>query len=142
MLEKVKIALAIIETNPGCKISGSLALSLQEIKTKRSINDIDIYVPAGFKFIPIEGMKEHSNQNDEEHQTEAGEENEFERVRFTFCGQDIDVFYHSRGNALLHSNGHCVRFDEIIKFKVNYALSDSKSKRKHSDDLIYIFQNN
>jgi hypothetical protein len=42
--------------NPSVILSGSLALELQNLKLKRSPEDLDVYLPYGEKFKSLEGM--------------------------------------------------------------------------------------
>lgn len=52
-----EIALKILLQNQGCHICGSLGLNIQEIKTSRQPSDIDINIPYGYNFKPIEDME-------------------------------------------------------------------------------------
>jgi hypothetical protein len=52
LIEVFKI---ILKDNPKAILSGSLGLALQKIKLNRAPEDIDIYLPFGEIFVPIDG---------------------------------------------------------------------------------------
>lgn len=130
----------ILKVNPDCSISGSLALNMQNIRTKNEPGDIDIYVPSRVRFNPIEKMKENNDFNRDDYRND-----EYERRQYYFDKIKIDVFTPIEGNphGLIteYSKGlKVVRFDEIIKFKVRFAFDDHTSAEKHKQDVLFIME--
>lgn len=142
MNELIEIAKQILEANDNCFLSGSLALNHQGIKTRNAPGDIDIYLEGYDNFHCISGMKESYDFNSDDYYNE-----EWERTHYKIGDVKVDVFV-STGNYLkdklitVNCNGiDCVRFDEILKFKIQFAFDDSDSAEKHQADLQYIIGN-
>ncbi len=80
-----EIALKILVANPNALLSGSLALNLQGLKTKRIPSDIDIYVPWGVKFEKLEDMMVRHNEEDYD-------DEDYQIFQYMVNGAKVDVF--------------------------------------------------
>lgn len=137
----IEIAKQIIEANPGAVLSGSIAINLQGIKTRKPPNDIDILMPIDIPFKKIPGMNYTPHAMDEDY------ESYYERDSYKIGDIKIDVFFpaHNKVYPLFTEkmNGlELVRFDEVIKFKVKFALSECTSREKHQMDIVYMMNEN
>lgn len=131
----------ILEVNDDVLISGSLALNILNIKTRREPNDIDLYLKYGKVFTPIEGMVKYH------YETDADYENiYYEQKAFKLGEIKIDVFtpFNEDGECGLPDDqcSECLASHVIIGFKSQYSLGESGSRYKHRDDIIHILINN
>jgi len=139
----INLAQLILKENPECSLSGSLALNIQNIKTKRFPGDIDIFLPHNTPFKKISGLVEIYDFNKDDY-----ENDEYDRIHYCYLGEiKVDVFTPMQDDSLLdlisvHGNQgfSLIRFDEIIKFKIKFAFDDHSSAEKHADDIIFSLQ--
>lgn len=142
MLTLQILAEKILKENLSCALSGSLALNIQYIKTKRPPGDIDIYLPFNEKFNPIDGMIENYDFNRDDYLND-----EWNRVQYIINGVKVDVFTPREPDkcvnllVISHSGIKVVRFDDIIKFKIFFAFNEHSSAQKHKDDVLFIIEN-
>lgn len=138
--ELITLAEEILAVNPQCAISGSLALNIQNIRTKNTPGDIDIYVPKDIIFVPTTKMVENFDFNRDDYRND-----EYERIQYYSGTVKIDVFKPTELNTFElitvdHNTLKVVRFEEIIKFKIRFAFDDHSSAEKHKQDVLYIVQ--
>jgi hypothetical protein len=131
------IALQILKANPNALLSGSLALNLQGLKTKRVPSDVDIYLPWGQKFEKIENMVTRDLEEDYDNE-------DYQIFQYMVSGVKVDVFtpMHDSVPELEVRKVfvcRCVQFSDILKFKIKHSLNGSSTSWKHKHDLIYIF---
>lgn len=130
----------VFTLNKECLLSGSLAIQLQNVKTRRNSEDLDIYLPFGQTFQMPEGM-----QIKKPDLCEQYEDEDFERFSYRFKSVNIDVFmpvedlsdYKPMVSYNHEHSTKMVRFDEIMRFKIMHSFGEAFSKYKHKDDLIY-----
>jgi DNA polymerase-3 subunit epsilon len=149
LIEVFKI---ILKDNPKAILSGSLGLALQKIKLNRAPEDIDIYLPFGEIFVPIDGaiLKDAVLYLNNTWQEIEKEKNK--RVSFDYSGifnniltkLKIDVFQPRKKimyeqTKVYFNEIPCIHFSNILKFKTIHALNGNQ---KHRNDLIYILNNN
>ncbi len=139
----IEIAKKILAANPDCALSGSLGLHLQGIKTRREPVDIDIYMPWNKSLIEIEGMTKCVEVLSEEDY----ENEEYNRHEYKVNGIKIDILTPIEEYVPIilkrFSGGlWVIPSEDIIKFKVLFALGKSTSKYKHRDDIIHFLINN
>lgn len=142
MEKLIEVAKQILAINPDCLLSGSLALKLQGIMTRREPKDIDIYLPYKKIFNKIEGMRNYDNKG-------AGYPlDNWDRNSFMLGEIQIDVFTPENSYVPILNEGDKVKgisvidSADIIKFKVSHALGTHWTKYKHRDDIIHILINN
>lgn len=137
----IDIAYNIIDENPGVLLSGSLALHELGIKLRRKPTDIDLYLPYGQKFQPIEGMTVSLIETDEDYENLY-----YERSGFKIGNVSIDVFtpIEPQGELKLtdEQSNTMLAAHLIIGFKVQHSLADAWTAQKHKMDLIHIVANN
>ena len=133
-----EIANKIIEKNPSALISGSIAIKLQGYETRREPSDIDIWMPAKSKFIPIEGMVYDS---DSDHYEEV----HHHRKSFKLGEIKIDTFipvynYQYVARRVFKEGLPMMDIPEILKFKIEHAFDEyyEDEQLKHLQDLIFI----
>lgn len=137
----INIAYDIIDENEGVLLSGSLALHELGIKLRRKPTDIDLYLPYGQKFQPIEGMIVSLIETEEDYDNLY-----YERKGYKMGEVSIDVF------TPIEPEGELKLTDEqsntmlaahlIIGFKVQHSLGDAWTAQKHKHDLLHILVNN
>jgi len=135
MEEIVKMITAI---NPLVFLSGSLAINMQGLKTKRTPEDIDLWIPDTATFVPIKGMLETDNGD-------RYEERDHHRVTYKYEGVSIDVFTPVYGNKYYPIATYCnglsvILVEDIVKFKIEHAFSGTRPEGqvKHCEDIIFI----
>jgi len=148
-----QIANEILEANPEGILSGSLALHKQGFKIRREPQDIDIFMPYGSKFIPIEGMVKYNGGNDGGYDDE-----DYERVtyKWTEKAQDVPAFLLDETlidiltsvnedfpTLKISEKGNYVSFEEILKFKIAHSFGERLTGQlKHKHDIIHMLINN
>jgi hypothetical protein len=143
----IELAKKIQQQNPKAAFSGSLALNLQEVKTRRQPGDIDIYIPYDIIFSPIEGMVEIDDFNKDDYNDDYNDD-EYKRTHYSYLGEiKIDVFTPIDNDSKMEllSVGckkgiNLIRFDEVMKFKIRFAFDSHSSAEKHAEDLIFSLQ--
>lgn len=142
--ELLETAKKILEANPSFALSGSLALNLQGIKTRREPKDIDLYSPLmSSGIVWIEGM-EHDG-----YAASLGEQydNEYYSVNpYKINGVSVDIFERIDNDVpdlIMVTKGgiRCVAFFEIMKLKISHAYGKHFSKFKHKDDIAFMMSN-
>jgi len=135
VFDKIKIR------NPEIVLSGSLALNLQGIKTRRNPEDLDLFIPYGYSFI---------NDNEKEfvdfitREGSQNKESDFNRDVSNLDGVKIDIFQPLRNinpfNIITCEELNIRMIDkvDILKMKISHALDDKHSRFKHKDDIIFI----
>jgi hypothetical protein len=147
ILEIVKL---ILDINPDCAISGSVALNIQDIKTRREPKDIDIYLPYCKRF-NSGGLYIKAGTNEEDEQEKGDNESQYERDSIRISGINIDIFTPIDEETKLEIINfktksdlgyvRCVHFSSIIKMKVEHAYGDSYTRFKHKDDIVFMMSN-
>jgi hypothetical protein len=133
------IAKDILEVNPYCKLSGSVALHVQELKTRRTPKDIDIYLPYGKIFTKPDGMVPYANNsNNNEY-----DDDYYERSSYKYKGIAVDVFTPTDETVpeliIVQKAGfNCIAFFEILKLKVMHSYGDHFTRYKHKDDIVFM----
>ncbi len=131
-----EIAQRILVANPKALLSGSLALNLQGLKTKRNPSDIDIYIPWGEKFEKIEDMMVRNNEEDYD-------DEDYQIFQYMVNGVKVDIFtpMHDSVPELEIRKVfvcRCVHFADIMKFKIKHSLNNQATSYKHKQDLVYM----
>ena len=147
----------VLQNNPNAILSGSLALTLQNIKLSRPCQDIDLYLPLNNEFNPYywEDAPPMSmmpslyfNDSWEEIIDEKTKRTSFKyalhRMDEEPIDLKIDVFQPLQPlkfdlAKIYCADIPCEHFSNILKRKTFYALNGSD---KHKNDLIYILNNN
>ena len=142
----IKIFQKILQVNPEAILTGSNALTIQNIKLRRKPKDIDIHIPYGTNFNAIDGLKyieEIIYLNDERiNRTSYLYKHEDDHVKIDIFQPTIGYIGHEP-KKLICDNITCTHFIDILTFKMQHALHlKSKSSNKHAADLVYIFLNN
>jgi len=142
-MEKLQqIAKKILIANPDAMLSGSLAMQLRFIKTRREPKDIDIFLPDGCGFIKIDGMKDSI-----EHISQSRVVSGTIRQSYSIEGIQVDVMTPTDENfqvAWEFVNGlKLLTAEQILKFKLDYAFDNNypEGQQKHIEDIIFILQN-
>jgi hypothetical protein len=142
ILELTNLALKILKANPDCFLSGSLALSIQGIKTRRQPHDIDIYLPFNGNFKFIEGLVVSKNDQNDEY-----DDDWYERESYEAEGVKVDVFT-PKNETIPMPRTACekglemIYKSDIIGFKVDHSFGEHWTRVKHKDDVIHILVNN
>lgn len=147
---------ACLRENVQVMLSGSCALMMQGFKVRRPPEDIDIYVGRLNFSKPKEYKRVDTNNNFMGSDTDEGQE--WQRVTYIQSKDDglfetgikIDLFenkrsdYKFKSKDLVNVEGiQCLHWEEIIRFKMNYAIvGDSHSRFKHRDDLLHFLITN
>lgn len=133
----LEIAKEIIKANPSALLSGSLALRLQGLQTRREPTDIDLWMPKGKIINTIENMLIDSNSSHYEEITH-------QRQSYVIGDVKIDIFQpntysdYQPFTAILQGVNMILAM-EILKFKVEHAFDPcyEDTKLKHLQDLIF-----
>ncbi len=144
-LELNKFAEKILIANPGCLLSGSLALKNQGFKVRKEPKDIDIFLPYGktFNKLPLI-MHEEDITFEDDYDDEF-----YTRQKYSIIEGDIkidvDVFtpIESSDYNLKASPDSDIIVDsvDILKMKFAHSFGDSSSKLKHQKDIIHMLVN-
>ncbi len=135
------LAKEILKANLNCMLSGSLALKLQGIKTRREPQDLDIYLPYGQALNAIPGMS---------YIPPAGEypPDNWDRKDYVKDNITINIFTPENANVARLNEGESwvdikmVCAYDIIKFKVQHAFADHWTRFKHKDDIMWMLIEN
>jgi len=120
--------------NQTAMLGGSLAMYLQGFKLRRPVSDLDIDLPPGTSFIPLLNMT--SSEIDEAYSSDF----DFKMQVIQFEGVKINVFTPCNDFKVhtTYAGGFtCVRYDDIMRAKILYALQDNELAAKHQLDLIH-----
>lgn len=136
-MELSEIAAELIKLNPKMRISGSVALNIQGIKTSREPHDLDMFLPFGCELVLLPGLE----PTEELRRYGKGDGG---RMEFIYNGSMVDIFQPNEEikmtrNPTAHEN--CLIPAEIIKFKIDYAFDNHETAKKHRDDIIFILSN-
>lgn len=139
MEKLIELAKKILAANPDGRLSGSLALRIQGIKTRRDVEDIDIWIPGAAKI--IEGMEAWSSSQDQY------EEDSFSRDSYMIDGVQIDFFTpleypEVEPHWRMHEGIPVLLPYEIMKFKLQHGFDDTYliGQEKHLEDLIFMIK--
>lgn len=139
--ELIEIASEIQAENNGSLLSGSLGLNMLGFKTAREPNDIDIYIPYGFKFKPVNGLYFSPNVTEQDYEDDL-----YERTHYRYKGVKIDVFTpfekHDDINSPDEFDSNVLCHRHILGLKCRFALMASGNPDKHKDDVIFFLNNN
>ncbi len=132
------------ELNPNIKLTGSLALNLQNVKTRTEPNDLDVYLPLGEELNMLEGF--------EETEQEDYPEEDYNLFQYSNNKIKIDVFQPT--NKLEYGISKIISYKDvkinviktpvILRHKFNHAFSINSTTNvcfKQTQDLGYIFTN-
>ncbi len=143
MEKLIEVAKKVINKNPHALLSGSLALHLQKVDTRRLPTDVDIFLPFNQPLVLVEGMKE-LKSDDKEHY-----ESYFDVTSYKLDGIKVDVFTPLEEGftipeylSLWRSEVPCVEMSEIIRFKIEHSFGEHFTRYKHKDDIIYLLVKN
>lgn len=123
MPELIEIAKEILSINPGCALSGSLALKANGLSIRREPKDIDIYLPWGVSFTKLESMTRFTGTGDNDDYPEDDynrDSYKVDRIQvdvFSPVGADVPPLEFSPIDGL-----NVVNSLDIIKFKISHAL--------------------
>ena len=137
--ELISISKEILALNPYCRLSGSVSLHVQELKTRRSPKDIDIYLPYGKILVKPEGMVPFANNsNNDEYDSEH-----YERSSYKYKGIPVDVFTPTDESVpdlimVQKEDINCIAYFEILKLKVMHSYGDHFTRFKHKDDIVFM----
>ncbi len=147
--ELIEIAYEINELNKSKLIlSGSLALSLQDVNLRRKPSDIDFLLLFGETIILPKGMKRTSQYDVDDY--DEGNERTYEIEAYRYKGVKIDVFIpnweitYRNDQCFFNGKNHTMKIlkrEEIIKFKIAHSFGHAFSKFKHRDDIIHLLVN-
>jgi hypothetical protein len=133
----IAIAKEIIKANPKALLSGSLALRLQGLQTRREPTDIDLWLPKGVRINTIDNMMIDSNSSHYEEITHH-------RESFIIGDVKIDIFQPAswcdyNPYTAISQGVNMVLAMEILKFKVEHAFDPyyEDTKLKHLQDLVF-----
>lgn len=149
MISVLELAKEILAANPKASLSGSLALNLQNIKTRREPTDLDFYLPLGIDPLEIKGM---TVDNFSEEQAAQYENEFYELLPYQYRAENEDIirvdFFRPIDQyvpPLISETSkygiRVVRFSEIIKMKIEHAYGKHYSKFKHKDDIAFMMSN-
>lgn len=132
------IAIDILKANPDCLLSGSIALRLQDVDTMRPPKDIDIYLPIGVEFTPINGMASAPNTDNGDYPDDG-----WDRYEYIKDGIQIDIFTPAESgmpsmDSIVKNNVPMVDKRDIIKFKASHAWGDHFTRFKHRNDIVFM----
>lgn len=131
-----EIAKELIKLNPLMRISGSVALNIQGIKTEREPHDLDMYLPFGETLVLLPGMIE------TESLLRYGP-GDGGRMEYSYNEIMIDIFQPQKQEDTpknIAASG-CLYPAEILKYKMNYAFDNHETAKKHREDIIFILSN-
>lgn len=119
------------------RISGSVALNIQGIKTEREPHDLDMFLPFGEQLVLLPGMTE----ADELLRYGPGQNGRMEHI---YNGVLIDIFQPQEDKEPAPKSiayTKCLLPAEILKYKMDYAFDTHETAKKHRADIIYILSN-
>jgi hypothetical protein len=136
----------IKQVNPNAILTGSLALNLQNIKTRNEPSDLDIYIPYNEKINVLDGFIEQDSM-------EYPEE-DYELIQYKLNDIKID-FFQPNNNILISTTFTDYRNENnerlkvvsgptILRYKFEHVFSLVSSYdvvKKQADDLGFIFGN-
>lgn len=141
----IEVVNIIMEEYPQLLLSGSLALNLQGIKTRRAPGDVDFYVNDMFFYPKIDGLVPLRAGDLED---DLYEDDYFERMPYKYGDIKVDFFKpvdnHDemiRLTPISVQGIQCVLFSDIIGMKVRHAYGKHFSRYKHKDDIVYMMSN-
>jgi len=139
ILELVK---KIVELNPNIILSGSVALNLQQVKTRTAPNDIDFLLPFGSAKLKLpKDSNEVKDYNPDDYDSD-----EYRRERYKCDNVEFDVFIQQSETmhmeVIKRQGIRQLNKVDIISFKIKHALDFSVSRNKQKFDIIHILVNN
>ena len=138
----IEIAKLIQIANPETILSGSLALNMQDVKTRREVKDLDFFIPFGVKINLIQGMRfSPPNERDEMYENEF-----YELIKCTYNNVEIDFFKPVDADVKgVESNTvkgvKVVYFIDILRMKFMHVFGEHYTRFKHVQDLQFILSN-
>ena len=159
-LKQLEIIRDMVAANPTIVLSGSYALMVEDVKTRRQVKDLDFLMPQGTKFVRPESIK-HRPASTDYLPNEYWERDTYRcpgvvEAGSYISGVDIDVFSPTEDTPdLTHfCANHTLRYkvDEetheieidvlhpeiVMMFKLMFSLDpESTTRHKHITDLVY-----